>query len=333
MASTSHIVEASEDAANRRNRDIFGICCGLGAALLWGLQPVVSRYGVLRSLNPYDLTAIRFFVSGLILSPVLFRFKLRGIGWGGAIMIAIGAGLPYVIIFNFGLTFSSASNGGVLAPGANIVASTIGLYFLAHVVPDRKRLFGIVLILFGLAVIGIDRIERVDERALIGDLLFVLAGATYAQFAIFSQRYRLSPLHAAAIVSVFSLLAYAPFYLSYGAKDIFNAPLGEVLIQVIVQGVLVSILATWFYASAINILGAGRAVVFVALMPLFSVAFAIPLLHEWPTALEFAGLSLVFVGTATALKVVENIVGRPVTVGSAAGADAGAAGSKDLSRR
>ena len=300
----------SEDAVNRRNRDIVGICCGLGAAMLWGLQPVVSRYGVLGSLNAYDLTAIRFFVSGLILLPVLFRFRLRGIGWGGAVMIAIGAGLPYVIIFNFGVTFSTASNGGVIAPGANIVISTVGLYFLAQVTPDRKRLFGIILILLGLVVVGMDRIGRLDSHALIGDLLFVLAGATYALFAIFSQRYKISALHSAAIVSVFSLVVYAPFYLSYGAENIFRAPLGEVVVQVIVQGILVSIFATWFYASAINILGAGRAVVFVALMPVFSVAFAIPLLHEWPTQLEFVGLSLVFVGITTALKVMETIVGR-----------------------
>jgi drug/metabolite transporter (DMT)-like permease len=207
------------------------------------------------------------------------------------------------------------------------------LYFLAHVAPDRKRLFGIGLILLGLIVVGMDRIERLDARALTGDLLFVLAGGTYALFAIFSQRYKISPLHAAAIVSVFSLLVYAPFYLFYGAEDIFRAPLGEVVVQVIVQGILVSFLATWFYASAINILGAGRAVVFVALMPVFSVTFAIPLLHEWPTPLEFAGLSLVFVGTATALKVVENILGRQLLARSAGVVDASAVGREDLSRR
>jgi len=111
MASTSPPVETSDDAANRRTREIFGICCGLGAALLWGIQPVVSRYGVLRSLNAYDLAAIRFFVSGLILAPVLFRLGLRGITWFGASMIAVGAGLGYVLFFNLGLTFSTASNG------------------------------------------------------------------------------------------------------------------------------------------------------------------------------------------------------------------------------
>jgi drug/metabolite transporter (DMT)-like permease len=330
--SSSSAVAAGEDVRNKRNRDVVGICCGLGAALLWGLQPVVSRYGVLRSLNAYDLTAIRFFVSGILLHPVLFRSRLRGIGWGGAIMIAIGAGLPYVIIFNFGLTFASASNGGVLTPSANIVASTAGLYLLAHVTPDRNRLLGIGLILLGLVVVGIDRVEQLDARALTGDMLFVLAGGIYSLFAIFSQRYKITALHAAAIVSVFSLIAYAPFYLFHGVTDIFRAPLREVLIQAVVQGIMVSFLATWFYASAINILGAGRAVVFVALMPVFSVAFAIPFLHEWPNRLEFAGLALVFVGMATALKVVQNIIGRPLSVRSQA-ASAGATGSKDPSGR
>lgn len=333
MTATSP-VETSADAANTRTREFFGICCGLGAALLWGLQPIVSRYGVLRSLNAYDLAAIRFVVSGLLLAPVLYRLRLRGIGWFGAVMIAIGAGLAYVIFFNLGLTFSTASNGGVIAPGANVVISTVGLYFLVHVTPDRKRVAGIVLILLGLGVVGVDRFERLDVNALIGDFLFVLAGAAYALFAIFSQRHRISALHAAAIVSVFSLVAYAPFYLVFGDPgDIIRAPLHEVVIQVIVQGVMVAIFATWFYASAINFIGAGRAVIFVALMPVFSVALAIPLLHEWPTRLEFVGLALVFAGIVTALKVVENILGRPLLARSAGAVGAGATGANDLSRR
>jgi|GEM_PF-662997 len=332
MASTSP-VQTNDDAANTRTREFFGICCGLGAALLWGLQPIVSRYGVLRSLNAYDLAFIRFIVSGLLLAPVLYRFRLRGITWFGASMIALGAGLAYVLFFNLGLTFSTASNGGVIAPGANVVISTIGLYFLAHVIPDRKRVAGIVLILLGLGVIGAERIEHLDVRALIGDFLFVLAGGAYALFAIYSQRHRIPALHAAAIVCVFSLVAYAPFYLVFGDPgDIVRAPLREVVIQVIVQGVMVAIMATWFYASAINIMGAGRAVIFVALMPVFSVTLAIPLLHEWPTRLEFVGLTLVFIGIVTALKVVESILGRPLLARTAAAAGAGATPGKDLSR-
>jgi len=333
MTSTSP-AQTSEPAANTRTREFFGVCCGLGAALLWGLQPIVSRYGVLRSLNAYDLAAIRFVVSGLLMAPFLFHFRLRGITWFAAFMIAMGAGLLYVIFFNLGLTFSTASNGGVIAPGANVVISTIGLYFLAQVIPDRKRLAGIALILLGLAVVGVERIERLDTHALIGDFLFVLAGGAYALFAIFSQRHRISALHSAAIVAIFSLVVYAPFYLFFGDPgNIVRAPLREVVIQVIVQGIMVAILATWFYASAINVMGAGRAVIFVALMPVFSVALAIPLLHEWPTPLEFAGLFLVFVGIATALKVVENILGRPLLARPAAPAGASVTGGKDLSAR
>src|SRR5262249_54455432 len=154
-------------------------------------------------------------------------------------------GLLYVIFFNLGLTFSTASNGGVIAPGANVVISTIGLYFLAQVIPDRKRLAGIALILLGLAVVGVERIERLDTHALIGDFLFVLAGGAYALFAIFSQRHRISALHSAAIVAIFSLVVYAPFYLFFGDPgNIVRAPLREVVIQVIVQGIMVAILAT-----------------------------------------------------------------------------------------
>ena len=88
-----------------------GILCGLAAALIWGAWPVVSRLGVEAALSPYDVAALRFGVAGLILLPLLLRRAPRaldGLGWPRALLLACGAGVPYVAVTVEGLRYAPA---------------------------------------------------------------------------------------------------------------------------------------------------------------------------------------------------------------------------------
>jgi drug/metabolite transporter (DMT)-like permease len=51
-----------------------GITYGILAVVVWGISPVMVRLGVLGSLDPYDLMALRFLVSGVILLPYVLRW-------------------------------------------------------------------------------------------------------------------------------------------------------------------------------------------------------------------------------------------------------------------
>jgi drug/metabolite transporter (DMT)-like permease len=132
-------------------------------------------------------------------------------------------------------------------------------------------------------------------RAL-GAALAALAALMWAVFTLVMRRAELEPLHAAALVSVGSLAGYLPLYLAWRGAALAQAPPAELAIQVIFQGVLVTIVSLLLYGRAVAILGASGGAAFGALVPALSALIAIPLLGEWPGAAEWLGIVVISAG-------------------------------------
>jgi drug/metabolite transporter (DMT)-like permease len=62
---------------------IRGSLYGLAAVSMWAGWVVAVRYGIRTSLKPWDLTAFRFGVAGLILLPYLLKKGLAVDRLGG----------------------------------------------------------------------------------------------------------------------------------------------------------------------------------------------------------------------------------------------------------
>jgi drug/metabolite transporter (DMT)-like permease len=286
------------------NQLLIGCLAGIGAALLWGIWPVVSRLGVQTSLTPYDITFLRFAVSGLVLLPVFLRYRLKGITLTGATLLMVGAGAPYVVIDIIGLQYTPAGHSGLVVPSCNIIFSTLGAALFLGTRPSPNRLIGLALILLGCAAIFLQGLTHTDTSVLLGNLYYVLGGFLYAAYTVSSEKYRIDAWHAVSIVSVFSAIIYIPVYLFFMPKNFGEALVSDIVIQAVFQGVVTSILAIFLFSSAISHLGSGRAVVFVALMPACTLVSAIPVLGEWPTVLEWTSLGMIAIGILFALELV-----------------------------
>ena len=90
----------------------------------------------------------------------------------------------------------------------------------------------------------------------IGDALFLFASFLTACYTVVLQRARLDPVHAAALVSVGSLVIYAPVYLALRGFHLAGVSLNGLITQVIFQGIVVTIISLILYARAVAILGA-----------------------------------------------------------------------------
>jgi len=280
---------------------ILGVLAGVMAALLLGIWPVVSRLGVQTSLTPYDVAFVRFAVSGLILSPVFLKNRLKGISLTGAVLLALGAGAPYVVITVIGLQYTPASHGGLVVPSFNIVFSTLGAALFLGTRPSHRRLVGLGLILLGCAAIFAQSLDHISGRELFGDALYVVGGFLYAIYTVSSQKYRIEALHAVSIVSVFSAIVYIPGYLAFLPNGLAQATVQDIAIQAIFQGIATAVVAIFLFSTAIRILGAARAVVVLALIPVFAVVSAIFLLGEWPTPFEWGAMGAIVAGIVYAL--------------------------------
>jgi hypothetical protein len=84
---------------------------GLAAVSNWAEFIVVARLGIRTSLTPWDITAIRFVVSGSLLLPYVIRKGLafERLGWTGLAAIVAGCGAPMVLLANADSMFAPAA--------------------------------------------------------------------------------------------------------------------------------------------------------------------------------------------------------------------------------
>jgi drug/metabolite transporter (DMT)-like permease len=275
-----------------------GALYGLAAVCIWAAFIVVSRLGVRTSLTPWDVTAIRYSVAGLLLLPYLARKGLAvdRLGWGGILAIIVGCGAPPVLLVNAGLLFAPAAHAGALYPGASpLIVALLAAIFLNDRMTSPKWI-GFVLIAGGAFVMIWGSGAGIGTRQSIGDAMFLAAGLAWAGFTVVMKRVGLDGLHAASIAAVGSLIFYLPPYVLATGATVLNAPLSDIVLQAIVQGILTAIVALLFYGRAVAILGATGGAAFLALTPVVTGMMAIPVLGEWPTASEWFSIALISVG-------------------------------------
>ncbi len=109
-------------------------------------------------------------------------------------------------------------------------------------------------------------------------------------------RAQLDGLHAAAIAAVASLVLYLPAYAIVASTSLLKAPLLDVALQAVVQGVLTAIVALLLYGRMVAVLGATGGAAFVALTPAITALAAIPILDEWPSTIDWIAIALISLG-------------------------------------
>lgn len=279
-----------------------GALFGVAAVSIWASWSAITRLAVTTNLDAWDIAALRFGVAGLLLSPVVLRrgLALDRIGWRGLAAIIIGAGAPYALVAAGGLRFAPAHDQGALNPGVMPLFVALIAAIVLRETLSTARKFGLALILAGaLIIVGWHAAEASTDWGTsrsFGHALFLSAALLWACFTVVMRRANLDPLHATALVSTGSLVLYLPIYLAVYGTRLARIPLADFAIQAIFQGVIVTVVALVLYGRSVAILGASGGAAFGALVPALSALFAIPLLGEWPSEADWAGIALVSAG-------------------------------------
>jgi drug/metabolite transporter (DMT)-like permease len=275
-----------------------GAIYGLSAVCIWAAFIVVSRLGVRTSLTPWDIAAIRFAVAGVLLSPYLMLrgLALDRLGWAGVAAITMGCGAPMVLLVNAGLLFAPAAHGGALFPGVMpLMVAILAAVVLKEAFTSRKTM-GLILIVLGALCIVWASGGTIGTRQNIGHLLFLCAGLAWACYTVAMRRAQLDGLHAAAIAAGISLVVYLPIYGVIARASLLDAPLFDVALQAVVQGMLTAIVALLLYGRMVGLLGATAGAAFVALTPATTALLGIPVLGEWPSAIDWIAIIVISVG-------------------------------------
>jgi drug/metabolite transporter (DMT)-like permease len=289
-------MDVSPPLTDRRSA-VLGVLCGAGSALFWALGFVAARHGVLAGLSPLVLSLHRFVWSGLALLPLVAANglgDLGGLGWGRGIALTAVGGLPLALWSYTGYVYVPLGHGSIIQPSCAAVGGLIlARLFVKEALPPR-RIAGAAIIVAGLAVIGAEALRTMGRQGLLGDLLFVAAGSSFAVFGMLLRLWAIAPMRAAAITSVLSLAGLPILFFTY--DNFVAAGFWENLLQAVAQGIFAGPVAIYLFTRAVILLGAGRAALYPSLVPPFSLLLGFLALGEVPSVAQLVGLAIVVIG-------------------------------------
>jgi drug/metabolite transporter (DMT)-like permease len=278
------------------------------AAAFWGGTYVATKY-VLAGMGPFALVLVRYAMASLVLVPLLLLVRverpsgreMRSLALLGFVGLTLTHSLQFA-----GTALSSAHAGSLLTSSSPVFMVLFAALLLSERITVRMV---VALVLAGIGVIAVigPGGTGAGPSALVGDVLLVAAGVTWALYSVLVRRYsaRVSSFALTTYVSVFGAL----FALPLGVPDLLRTrPLGGAAwLAILYVGLVSTILAYYLWNRGLQLIEAGAGSVFFFAQPLTGTFFAWLLLREQLTAGFFLGAALILAGVAVALLSFERV--------------------------
>lgn len=275
---------------------------------IWAGFFVSLRLGAKTVLTPADLALLRFILPSLCFSPILWRSRHKILATPKRYLFAIvwGAGLPFFLLSANAMTFIPVAHGSILSPGTLPLFVTAITMIFYHEMVSRQRLSGLGLILLGVGVMLTQSISNVYSSQWLGHLLILSASLSWSFFTVAMRKSGLSALEGAALFSLGSLSLLVPLLVTGVLEShIHLAQPGQILLQLLMQGVLVGLIASFCYGFAINRLGPEKTAAIGAFTPVLAGLIAIPIFAESIYLATAIGMIFVTMGTLLASQAFE----------------------------
>ncbi|WP_114090301.1 DMT family transporter [Thalassospira profundimaris] len=281
---------------------LLGTFCAVLTVTIWASWIIATRYAVTTRFNAIDIGLIRFFVPFVLLSPIWWKRGIwpRGLPIGLGLVIVGGSGVAYSLVVATALKFAPASHVGTLLPGVmSIWAVLIGVAVFGER-PNVIRWVGYGVIATGIIILTALQPGQADEdTVIVGYALLVCAAFMWASYTHALRRSGLQAIDAAAFTGFWSFVSFAVIALFTGT-NIVEAPLNDVLVQLVFQGLLSGVIAVVTYGIAVRNIGSTGAAAFGALTPAFSALGGVFLLGEAGSMSLILAVALVIVGVMVA---------------------------------
>ena len=262
--------------SNRRTATLYG----LAIALLWGLSFLSIKVAV-REVPPMTMAAARFLMAAAAL-PLLAA-------WRGISLRVAPRDLPLLAAGGFvGVTlYFYGENHGVALLSASLSSIIIGTIPVITVLAERAFLgtrlgartyVGAVLSCLGVAVI-VARPEA-GGGSIAGYLYMALATGAWVVYSFLTRPLarRYGQLCLSFWQILFGFLTSLPFALAEAHS--WQTPSVSAVLNLVYLGLLCTALGYWLYIAALELLGPGRASLYLNLIPVVSVVAAYFLLGE-----------------------------------------------------
>lgn len=293
----------------------LGVVAGVLAVSGWAAGLAYARLGITQSLEPVDLAAVRFIPAGIILSWWLLRQSkggpgsgqepgLGGVSWSRGIVLAVLSGPLFMILSSSGYQYTPLSHGALIQPTVVALGAMAGAALFLREELRWPKLLGASVIIVGLATFASNGSTMNDgfDDPLTGDALFVLAALLWATFTILMKKWQVSGLQAIAVTGFLSLFIMVPTSVFLGSWErLASLSMADLLQHLVIQGGFAGIISIIAFGKAVHVLGASKAALFPAIMPVATLVIGIPLTGELPLPLEWVGSAIAIAGLIIAV--------------------------------
>jgi len=262
-----------------RTRRTGAILMLVAAALLWSTGGLLIKSV---SWHPMAIAGMRGAIAGLLVLVVLRRPQFT---WSAA---QIGGGIAYaatVILFVLANKLTTAANAILLQFTAPIYVAIFGPWFVG----ERTTKFDWCIILTVFLGIGLFFCDSLDAGGLVGNILAVLSGVTFAWIALFVRKQKKgSTLESLLIGNILAALIGLPFMFS-------SMPDARSWACLVLLGVFQLGLAYILFVTATKRVRALDSILITVLEPLLNPVWVFLLLGERPGKWALVGGGIVIV--------------------------------------
>lgn len=284
----------------RQNNTTTGHAAALITMLVWGTT-FISTKVLLKSFAPIEILFFRFilgFTALWIFYPHRLKLQKRKQEW-----IFAGAGLCgitlYYLLENIALTYSFASNVGVIISIAPFFTGILAHWFINGEKLKKNFLIGFLIAFLGIILISFNG-STVLKLNPLGDLLALLAAIVWAIYSILTRKINNLGYHAIAVTRhtfLYGLLFILPalwiFDFHFDLKR-FQEPVNS--LNILFLGLAASTLCFVTWNIAVKHLGAVKTSVYIYMVPVITVITSVIVLKEKITTVAVLGILLTLSG-------------------------------------
>ena len=282
------------------NRRTAGHLAALFTIIIWGTT-FISTKVLLTDFKPVEILFFRF-VMGFVALLLACPYRMKGVGRRQELTFVL-AGLCgiclYYLLENIALTYTMASNVGVIISVAPFFTAILSRLFLKSEGKLRANFFiGFVVAMAGVALISFNGSKL--ELNPMGDLLAVLAAFVWACYSILTRK--ISSFGYPVILTTrrtffYGILFMAPalFLFDFEVRLERFADM-TYLLNILYLGLGASALCFATWNLAVKVLGAVRTSVYIYMVPVITVVTSVLVLKEPVTWVSVMGTVLAVAG-------------------------------------
>ena len=277
-----------------------GHIAALITVIIWGIT-YVSTKSLLEYFTPIEILFIRFvigYAAMWLICPHLMHVNDKKHHWYFAAAGLCGVTL-YYLFENIALTYTLASNVGIILSVAPFFTAIFGYLFLKDERPGAIFFVGFVIAMIGILMIGYNSEANLKLNPL-GDILAIIASVIWAAYSTLSKKigsFGYNTVQATKIIFTYGLVFMLPAVCMMDFHPEVSAFLNVGnMANILFLGLGASALCFVTWNFALKVLGSVKTSVYIYMVPVITTVSSAIILGEQITGMIVCGIVLTLAG-------------------------------------